>query len=144
MTTRRKNIKRRRQLNKAKHFSYPSEKKTTSYMQDKPAFSFEFLQSGHCITLCDERDRLSFIDNMRILSQMTWQQIRNAPRHGLGSEKINRDSFKVKIPNWVTDDITFIAIRFSGLKPMVGYQSGRIFQVVWFDRDFDVYDHGND
>jgi hypothetical protein len=42
----------------------------------------------------------------------------------------------------LTRDVTLVALRFSGLKPMVGYQIDEMFRVVWFDRDFSLYDHG--
>ena len=140
----RRQIKKQYQANKGKRFSYPSQQfpDELSNTQRKPAFSFEFLQDSHCITVCSQEDQRAFLDTMRNLSQLTWQQIRSTQRHGLGSEKIYRASFTVKIPDYISEDVTFIAIRFSGKKPMVGFQDGRIFHIVWFDKNFTVYKHG--
>jgi hypothetical protein len=74
---------------------------------------------------------------------MTWNDIIQADRHGFGREKIARKAIRPPIPLHITEDVTFIALRFSGLKPMIGYQQGRTFQILWFDCDFNVYDHGN-
>ncbi len=139
-----KRIKKHRPVNKSTHFSYTSPvSDDVSNMQKTPAFSFSYLQDSHCITLCNTGDQRAFLDTMRTLSHLTWQQIRGTHRHGLGSEKINRTSFVAAIPDWVSDDVTFISLRFSGLKPMVGFQDGRVFQIMWFDRSLNVYYHGN-
>jgi hypothetical protein len=137
-----KKIKKEKRIDKGAFFSHISSENIPT-TQKKPAFSFEHLQTSHCISACEDQDKLAFVNSMRKLSQLTWQQIRNADRHGLGSEKIERDSFIVQIPSWVKEDVAFIAIRFSGLKPMVGYQEDRIFQIMWFDKDYNVYRHGS-
>lgn len=72
---------------------------------------------------------------------MSWLEIRNAPRHGLGTEKISRDSLKVIVPASITEDVQFLALRFSGMKPMVGFRRNEIFHVVWLDRAFSLFNH---
>jgi hypothetical protein len=135
-------IKKQRLTTKGPHFSF-TPPDLASNMGKKPVFSFEFLQGSHCITLCESDDQIAFVSKLKELSQLTWNQIRNTQRHGLGSEKIERSSLHVAIPKAIKEDATFIAIRFSGLKPMVGYQDGRIFHIIWFDKNYDLYDHGN-
>lgn len=108
-----------------------------------PSFSFQFLHPNYCITKCTNEERLAFVDKMHRLSQVPWSQLRQAPRHGLGYENISRSSIKPTIPVSITEDVTFIAFRFCAKKAMVGFRSAEgIFHVVWFDRDFTVYDHG--
>lgn len=136
-----KKLKKERRREEGRRFSYTASESVPN-TQKKPAFSFDYLQDSHCITLCDDPDQLAFVNALRKLSKLTWGQIRSTQRHGLGSEKIHRRSFRVQIPAIIGEDITFIAIRFSGLKSMIGYQEDRIFQIVWFDRDYNVYDHG--
>jgi hypothetical protein len=72
---------------------------------------------------------------------MTWNEIIQADRHGFGREKIAKDALP-NPPNNVSEDVSFIALRFSGKKPMVGYQQEETFHIVWFDRDYTLYDHG--
>ncbi|MFZ5959809.1 hypothetical protein ACOXVJ_20100 [Pseudomonas knackmussii] len=111
--------------------------------QKPPLFSFEFMQPAYCVSECTADERGQVLSKMRTLSQMTWQQIKQAPRHGLGFEIIGRDSFKAAIPTFLTPEINLISFRAIGMAPMVGYRDGRIFHILWIDRDFTVYDHGS-
>jgi hypothetical protein len=106
-----------------------------------PVFCLRYLASPFCVTDCERQEQAAFSVTLRRLSAMTWSQIRNSPRHGLGSEKIGRASIKAPIPRGITDDVDFIAIRFNGLAPMVGFRSNQIFHIVWLDRVFTLYDH---
>ena len=113
------------------------------YNREPPSFCLRYVQPDYCITKCSNEDQLAFVQRIRKLSQMTWNQIIQADRHGFGREKIRRDAIRPTIPKHITEDVTFIALRFSGLKPMVGYQRDRTFHIVWFDCCFSVYNHGN-
>ena len=77
------------------------------------------------------------------LSLMTWGEIANAPSHGLGQETLAQTAINVGMPAIISGDVKLYALRFSGLKPMVGFKEGAIFQIVWLDRAFEVYDHGS-
>jgi hypothetical protein len=110
--------------------------------QKCPVFSFEYLQSSYCITNCNSDEKAAFAERMRLLSQLTWAEIKCAPRHGLGFEKISQSAISAGLPSHITADVVLIAFRFSGKAPMVGYREKRIFHVLWFDRDFTLYDHG--
>ncbi len=79
---------------------------------------------------------------MHKLSSMTWEQIRQAQRHGLGQEIIPQDSIRAGKPPHVTPEVNFYALRFDGLKPFVGYKKDFIFHIVYIDRAFTLYDHG--
>ncbi|CAI9007967.1 hypothetical protein [Pseudomonas sp. IT-P294] len=107
-----------------------------------PVFSFEYLQQGYCVSDCSAEERGGVLGKIRVLSQLTWQQLRQAPRHGLGYEIIDRSSLKPAIPLVVTEDVHLIAFRAIGMAPMVGFRFGRIFHVLWVDRAFTLYDHG--
>ncbi|NOT58991.1 MAG: hypothetical protein HOP19_02075 [Acidobacteria bacterium] len=110
--------------------------------QKCPVFSFEHLQSAYCITNCTSDERAAFTERMRLLSQLTWAQIKCLPKHGLGFEKIAQHAIQTGIPSHITADVALIAFRFFGKAPMVGYRDRRIFHILWFDRDFTLYDHG--
>jgi hypothetical protein len=138
-----KHIKHEKRSAKSKHFTYPLSD-NVSPMKGRPFFSFHYLQDSYCISRCDKNDKASFADAMKCLSAMTWNQIYAAPRHGLGAEKIARKSINVEIPDNLPEDInSFWAIRFSGLKPMIGFRNNDVYHIVWFDRDFSVYSHGS-
>ncbi len=78
-----------------------------------------------------------------MLSHMTWRMIRQAPRTGIGTEKIGRGSIHHGIPASVTDDVgSFFALHYQGKKRFVGYKVDKVFYILWVDHDFGVYDHG--
>ena len=108
-----------------------------------PHFSFEHLRDNAHFGLssCDKDQKAALAERLGKLSAMTWAQIKDASRHGLGSEKIARDAIRAPIPPTYKDDY-FLAIRFAGAAPMVGYQDGRAFLVLWLDPKFKLYDHG--
>lgn len=109
-----------------------------------PVFSFEYMTqaSGYSIECCNADHRSALASKLFQLSQMTWMEIRNAPRHGLGSEKIARDALRPAIPPRVTEDVDFLSIRYNGKHPMVGFRDGRTFNVMFLDHTMDVYPHG--
>jgi hypothetical protein len=106
-----------------------------------PVFCLRHLADGWKISDCERDDQAAFALTAEKLSQLTWQEIRSAPRHGLGTEKISRDALKAAVPATVTEDVQFLAFRFSGKKAMVGFRSREIFHVVWLDPSFTLYDH---
>jgi hypothetical protein len=129
--------------NKGKKLSLSGSSETVKvdYSREKPIFCLRYVDPSYCITLCNKDDKAAFAERIRKLSTMTWNQIINADRRGFGREKIARDSLP-NPPSSVSEDVTFIALRFSGMKPMVGYQQNEIFHILWFDRDYNLYEHG--
>jgi hypothetical protein len=59
----------------------------------------------------------------------------------LGYEKIAKKSIRATIPTHIKDDVVFIAFRFYGKAPMVGYREDVVFHLLWIDRDFTLYQH---
>lgn len=107
-----------------------------------PVFSFEYLQKDWCIQDCQQEERSKMLDKLRRLSSLSWREIRQQDRHGLGTEVIHRNSIKPRVPSFLTDDVNLLAFRVIEKAPMVGYRKGRIFYVIWIDRAFALYDHG--
>lgn len=107
-----------------------------------PVFSFEYMAKGYSVEDLEKDDQSALVIQLFKLTQLAWKNIFQAHRHGLGSEKIHREAIKVAIPPKITPDVNFIAFRFSGKKSMVGFRRGRIFFIVWLDRNFTVYNHG--
>lgn len=109
--------------------------------QNPPAFSLRYLRGDYCLSKCEKDEKAAFADTLHRLSQMTWQQIFQAGRHGLGFEKIARSSIKSGVPPEISEDVNFLAFRFCAKAPMVGYRDGSVFYVLWLDRAFSLYDH---
>ncbi len=110
---------------------------------DYPIFCFKHLHKHHNLDKCEESEKKSLIEKIVKLSQLSWADIQNAHRHGLGSEKIAISSIKPSRPSFLTDDVKFLlSLRFDGMKAMLGHRNRFIFHVLFIDRDFTVYDHG--
>jgi len=125
-----------------KHVKTPQD--SSGSTQDKhPAFCLKFAVDTHSVNSLDKDGKADAAERMQKLSKMSWAEINQAPRGGLGFEKIARNSIKLPIPKGITEDVNFLAFRYSGKKPMVGYRDEKVFYVVWFDHSFNVYDHGS-
>lgn len=120
----------------------PREETAGSTDGERPVFCLKHLVRGWRISDCEATDQASFAVTIEKLAEMTWQAIKNTQRHGLGTEKINQNAIRPPIPASITEDVSFLAFRFSGKKPMVGFRSNAVFHIVWFDRNFTLYDHG--
>lgn len=105
-----------------------------------PVFSLRFVGGDYCLSHCEKDDKASFADRIHKLSKMSWSEIKQAPRHGWGIEPI--DQLNNRLPHQAPEGARALALRFSGKKPMVGYRDGNIFYIVWFDRNFTLYNHG--
>ncbi len=114
-----------------------------NYDENPPVFSLEKLQSGkYCLSSLDQENKAKFADAIFRRKSITWNQIKQQDRHGLGTEKIPKTQIKAPIPRFITEDFeSFLVFRYNGHKPMVGYRQRDIFFVLWFDHDFTLYDH---
>ena len=115
------------------------------YNKMVPIFSLERVQAGdYCFSKLDLNDKAAFAESIFKRKSITWNEIQQNNRHGLGHEKIAISSIKASIPKYITEDQrNLLAFRFNGMKPMVGYRINNIFYVLWFDHNFSVYDHGS-
>jgi hypothetical protein len=100
------------------------------------------LRKDYCLSDCNKDEKAAFADTLHKLSQITWNEISSSSRHGAGYERINRDAIRSGIPVHLKADVNFIAFRFCGKAPMVGYRDENVFHVIWIDRTFSLYDHG--
>jgi hypothetical protein len=127
---------------RGRKFSPSSENQRPSPETQKPVFSLYYIQKSHCLSDCNKDEKAAFSDTLHKLSQLTWNEIILSPRHGLGCEKISRNSIKSAIPSHIKDDAVLIAFRFFGRASMVGYREGNTLHVIWLDRTFTLYNHG--
>jgi hypothetical protein len=101
-----------------------------------------WIKKHYSLSVCTKEEKAAFADTLDRLSQVTWAEISKSSRHGLGYEKIAQNSIRATIPKHIKkDDIIFIAFRFYGKAPMVGYRKNTIFHILWIDRDFTLYQH---
>jgi len=114
-----------------------------NYEDMPPIFSLERVQNcKYCFSKLKLEDQAAFATAMFRRRETTWKSIKQTHRHGIGFEKIPKNVIKAGIPPFITHEMNdFIAFRFSGKKPMVGYRQKNIFYVLWFDLDFTLYKH---
>lgn len=110
--------------------------------KERPIFSFHSLRERYCIRDCEKDELASLAKTLRNLSDLTWLEIKSCHKHGLGHEKIPSCAIKASIPNILPKRDHFLAFRFSGKAPMVGYRDKSVFHILWLDRNFTLYDHG--
>ncbi|MDR2580504.1 MAG: hypothetical protein LBC85_05865 [Fibromonadaceae bacterium] len=90
-----------------------------------PRFSFRFLvkYSNFGYESLNNEQKIALIDTLNRLSQLKWAELRLAPRHGLGYEKIEKNALSFALPYDIPADRSIIAFRFYGKAPMIGYRS---------------------
>jgi hypothetical protein len=102
------------------------------------------MRQKYSLSSCTKDEKSAFADRLYELSRSTWAQLRQMPKKGRGWEIIQRSAIKGdKVPSSLTEDVNIIAFRCVGKAPMVGYRSrDGVFNILWIDRDFTLYDHG--
>ena len=127
-------------INQGKKFKLPETIEMPDY--DYPIFCFRHLHPDHNLDGCTNDEKKSLIEKIVKLSQLSWLDMQNTQRHGLGTEKILISSIKPKCPDFITDDVTYLlALRFDGRKPILGHRDRFVFHVIFIDNKFSVYNH---
>ena len=73
-----------------------------------PIFCLRHVAHGWGVDACEREDQAAFALTLQRLARLTWQQIRTAPRHGVGTEKIARTALRAGVPATITDDVDFL------------------------------------
>jgi len=109
-----------------------------------PSFSFKHLQTKPSNPK-DKRDFYSeFVERLKKLSGITWDEIDSSPKHSFGTEKIPIKQIKPQLPAFITPDVTCLtAFRATGdNRPFLGIRKGNVFYVIFIEERFgDVYGH---
>jgi hypothetical protein len=102
------------------------------------------MRRGFSVEDCEKDERAAFALRLYELSRKSWAELRQMPRHGQGWEILPRKAIKGDgIPDEITADVDILAFRFCAKAPMVGYRSkDGVFNIIWLDRVFTLYDHG--
>ena len=135
-------IKNRHKLTQGNTIELP-DGKTVIEKFEHPVFCFKYLDRDYGLGKCTEDEKAALIDTISKISSMTWKQMRQTQRHGIGGgEKIPKKQIKRPLPSFITPDVDFLlAYRFSGNKPFLGHQHQFVLHVIFIDRDFTLYDH---
>ena len=114
---------------------------SVNHDEQYPVFSFRFLQDTFSVNTCNIDQLRLFIEKLHNISQITWGKWKLAQHKGIGYEKIARNSIDAPIPQNITDDIQyFLSFRFHNGR-CVGFRDGVIFNILWIDGSFKLYEH---
>lgn len=128
--------------NKQKRISEPQA--VPDYDKSPILFSLSRVVPGEfCFSQLADECKARFADAIFRRKEMTWADLKQGQRHGLGTEKVDRTAIRAPIPRFITEENeTFLVLRYNGRRAMVGYRQKDIFYVLWFDSRFNLYDHG--
>jgi len=119
---------------------------TTSSSNDThPAFCLRYIQSDYSVDRYSKEIKANFAERLQQLGQIPWKEIQKSPRHGMGHEKISRNSIQQPLPLNTPYDREFLAFRLGGSgkqATMVGYRKEKVFYIIWIDPNGEVYEHG--
>jgi hypothetical protein len=99
----------------------------------RPIFSLYNLAAGFSVSDCQPNHKAEFAQRLEELSRLTWGEIVQAPRRGLGSETFAQNTIRVPIPDFVTPDVTLLSWRFGGAARIIGYRDDQVLHIVWVD-----------
>ena len=109
---------------------------------DYPVFCFRHLQT---VPQKDFEFYARFVERLKKLCNLSWNEINIAQRHGFGTEKISVDQIKPELPKFVTPEVTDLTVfRANGdNRPFLGLRRNNVFHVIFLEEAFnDIYDHG--
>ncbi|KQB83569.1 hypothetical protein Cocul_01639 [Corynebacterium oculi] len=73
---------------------------------------------------------------------MTWMELSQHPRHGLGSESIPKKSIRPAVPEKFSDQDKFRVYRHLGNLPMAGVKMKNVYYVLWIEKEYgELYEH---
>ena len=76
----------------------PTSTQKVSTQLEHPIFCLKYLDRNYySLRACIKEEKASFADTLDRLSQLTWAEISKSSRHGLGYEKIAKNSIRATI-----------------------------------------------
>lgn len=101
-----------------------------------PVFCFKYFSSN-----CSKDSQQQLLMKIIDLSKVTWQEIQNAPREGLGHESIEIKQTRIKMPNDFQDKgvTRFLVFRANKKARIYGIRHERIFHVIEIDENHTAY-----
>lgn len=120
------------------------DKITRSSTHEYVSISFRFLQDDWGFQQLDEKQLRSFLLKWEKRSRLTWKELSEHRRHGLGKENIPAKKIKPRIPRPFRDVETFQVYRHHENLPVVGWKHQNVFCPIWIEAKYnDLYDHGS-
>lgn len=110
----------------------------TSTDDFKPLFSLSYIAKGYCVKDCEKEEQAAVALALQDISYLTWKELKNASRRGIGYENIYFIS--KTIPEIATKK-QLIAFRIGKLARLIGFRERQTFFIIWIDTKGEVYKH---
>lgn len=116
-----------------------TELKGESTDNQTPLFSFRCVCKTHCqLSEWEKTEIKSLISTLQKVEGLLWRDIKK--HQGLDYKPVDKVAYK--LPSSVPPDATIEELKVNKQRRLVGYRSGRIFNLVWFDRVHGVCPEG--
>jgi len=126
---------RKREHKISKIPSSATELKQESTDNKNPVFSFRNVCSNHCqLSNWHGRELLLLISTFKTMESLSWREVRN--HKGLNLKPI--EQFVFRLPDNVPDDVVIQEVKVDEKRRLFGYRAGRVFYLIWFDRNHEV------
>lgn len=94
---------------------------------------------GRGVVDCQLQARSEFAVRLQELASLTWGEIQQAPRTGLGHETIDQGNLKHPLPGHITPDQRILAFRFGSAGRFVGYRDDEKLRIFGIHPAHDAY-----
>lgn len=106
-----------------------------------PLLCLRHLQSGWGFEDATSDQCQAFLVKWAKRASLTWTELTQHAKHGLGSEKLPKSKIKPSIPEHLETD-NYLVFRHEGNLPFMGFRSGDVFHVLWVESRYnDLYQH---
>lgn len=104
---------------------------------DSPVFSFKDCDERRfCLEDLEKRELRALMKFFKKIEGLTWGEI---PRvKGLRYEIRPANKLKYDLPSHLSEDLTLIHLAIDGQARIWGHRQGRVFYIIWFDKDHKV------
>lgn len=114
----------------------------TSASNGYPILCLRHLQDKFGIDQLDAQQCQEFLKKWHKRAKLTWNELNQHGKYGLGSEKLPKSAFKPCIPEQFEQD-KYMVFRHAGNQPFAGFRAGDVFHVLWIEANWnELYDHG--
>ena len=117
-----------------------------SRMHTPIGVSFRRVDPGadFCLSECTRDEVREYIDALRQLTTLTWQQVLETGGKGRNKAGLaftpyaDSDLRRVTRPAWLSEDVRISAVRASQRSRIFGIYLEHTFYILWFDRGHDI------
>ena len=112
-----------------------------SYDKLKPMFSLSNVIKTYCCIKesCNNEEKKHILEKLVELSDLTWQEIKNAPKTGMGFELIPIQQFNVSLPSQYDAEEKLYVFRLTKKMRMAGTRRNENFNILIIDRNHNSY-----